>query len=284
MLPELPQEVPLYAINRKDNESVYSYLQEIKKDFNLKGAILRRKENIYSIGNISTGNFFLHFDLYNHTFDIPKLNIPMKVQKNDDPLEVLRSVLKGKGLLQFEETARIYQFPDKEKTWVRFTPKLALPLISIEEKNISTRNVTDNNGNKFYFGQTGYVDVEVSEQDSEIIGLYHYFPNIREDQQVPLSQKENIITDVQNGIFLHGKTKLQYPGAVPLKERNTFYKTLQNDEVQISNATIEEVECGYFSQDTNKLQHFIVPSCIISGKGKVNDNSVLFDVVIPITK
>lgn len=284
LLPRLPINAPLYSILRDENKSVFSQLRKMKEDFNLSGAVVRRKENSYSITNISTGEFFLHFDLYHHTFDVPRVNIPFNVSQGENPLELLRKKLKEKNVLQFEETAQVYRFPEEGKAWVRFTPKLPLPLLSLENHAAGMRTLYDENGDKFLFGQLGYVDVELDEKSSKITALYHYFPNIEEIDNISLMGTKKISEVIEKGKFDLATVQLQYPGALSAEQRSGFYKEIKNKNISILEASIDEIECGYFTHDQNKVQHFIAPSCIISGTGKVNGNTSLFSAVLPIAE
>lgn len=284
MLPDFPDSLPLYAIDRKTDESAFSIIKKLRDELGITGAVTRRKENIYSVSNIQTGEFFLHFNLYHYTFHVPKFDLGLEITEEEDPLTVLRSILQEKGLLQFENVADIQSFAEEDTTWVRFTPKFDFPLLSLEDPNEAYRSIYDAKGNKYLYGQLGYVDVEIDEANSGMISLYHFFPNIREEETVSLLGKVHIREAIEKGEFHLGKLELKYPGALSLEDRSTFYENIQKEDVEILEAIPEEVECGYFVHDRNKVQHFIAPVCKISGTGKVGGKSTLFEMILPIVE
>ncbi len=266
-MPTLPEEAPVYLLDRPTNADVFDVVKSIADAFGIEGTVIRTDQQNYAVANIMTGDYYLYYDLFHLTFDAEWLEIPV-----ENSIEGVQAALQDAGLLNFPVTTT--EDEDEYYFWYRFTPDLALPIVSME---------TPGDDSVFEPGKVGTIDVAVTEDDT-IQEIKSGFPNIKETDTVALADTATLSEKFAAGSFRLGSVDLQYPGALPLEDKRAFFELSGANAISISDAEISDVECGYFVETEENLQALFAPVCIANGQGRVDSYSVLFRVVVPATE
>jgi hypothetical protein len=265
-LPKLPETVPVYFFDRPEESDIFSFLKDLSKHLELKGAIIRMNPQTYSIADIAKGNYFLNYDLYHLGFTASKLDIFLEEEGENN----VKNTLKRWGLLQFPNVEKISTDSRGEK-WYRYIPDLPLSVLTLQKKSFSSG-----------FTPGTFGEVHVQSDGDYITGIISQFPNIVEQGTFSLFGKEEINQILREGVFFLGDIELQYPGAVPGEERRIFHSISERERISIAEAELSRVECGYFLKDKRFFQALLSPICMAHGKGKVKHYSVQFSVGFPV--
>lgn len=269
-VPSLPESVPLYLLARPTDTRVFAVLKDIAAALGIKGSVVRMDNQNYAVANISTGDYYLFFDLFHLTFDAKGLAIAIATSGADG----IKEVLTAAGLLGFPNTVTEATDDNTGATWYRFTPQLPLPVVSLDPP-------TDDS--VFTPGKTGTVDVAI-DSEGNISEINSSFPNITEKSTATIAPADEIATRITTGSFRLGDVELQYPGAMPLEDKRKFYDLQNADTITIADAEVSKLECGYLSETEATVQALLSPVCIVHGKGRVESYSVLFRTVVSVTK
>ncbi len=260
-IPTLPTEAPVYLLDRPTEAGLFDVVRNLADNLGINGTVIRSDKQNYAVANIMTGDYFLFYDLFHLTFEANSLKIAAV------GAEAVKTALQSAGLLSFPVTESVVE--EENSTWYRFTPELALPIVSMDE-------ATDES--IFASGKTGTIDVEV--KNDTIVQIKNSFPNIVEKNVTALADAEAITAKLAEGNFRLGSVDLQYPGALPLEDKRKFFDLKSSNAIAISDAEISAVECGYYVETDETVQSLLAPICIAHGQGRVDSYSVLFRVVI----
>jgi hypothetical protein len=267
LMPPLEEEAPLYILDRPEDKSIYKFIIQIGQKLGIEGAVLRMNEQDFTIANIATGDTFMNYDLYHLTYTANDL----EVEVDGEGIDAVEKAMAGAGLLGFDYTSEEHQ-DEAGNTWYRFVPDLPLPAISFADSDM----VTD----AFEPGQAGVVDVAV--EGNTITEIIANFPNIRQKGIVDVADAEGIASAVVDGEFRLGHVELQYPGPLSIEEKRAFFDDSRQEQIDINEAELSVVDCGYILEDDETVQALLAPSCVAYGKGKLNERSVLFKVAFPV--
>ncbi len=266
-IPDLPEKATVYLLDRPEESSIFDYLRELSDQLRIKGAIIRMSPQKYAVADIASGEYFLTYDLYHLLFNADSLNIP-----SEDGEDGVTASLEKWGLLGFPFTKK-EAVDNNDNTWYRYSPDLPLPVLTLNRKPVS---------NTFEPGELGSVDVETD--GDYIMAIRSQFPNIKEFDILPLLNTEEVSKSLSEGSFKLGSMELQYPGAVSLDDKKSFYQISKREKISISDAKLSDMECGYLLEDDKNIQALMSPVCIAHGRGKVKQQSVFFQVVVPAVK
>lgn len=274
--------VPLYAVDRDTEVPVFEKVKEITSAFGIGGTTLRMSKSDYATFDMASGDTLMMYDFFKNTFQIPALDILLD-NKEEDAAYALEWKLYEMGLLRFPYSANYGNTSDGGKV-VRFAPELELPIIRFD--------VTPAEGSAhdllgvdeaFPIGISESIDARIN-SDDRLTELYAFFPNLEKWGDVVLLNKDEIITLLESGEFVYGSAELQHPGALTLEERLEFYEMAESDEVEVTEAELYDVLCGYFQEPEENYQLFYQPVCIAYGQGYVGEYAAEFASVISIAK
>lgn len=260
-VPSLSQTVPVYFIARPSDKTIFSVIKETASFLGIKGSVIRTDNQTYSVGNVSTGTFPLTLDLYHMSLTASNLNLPGADQ------QAVKDTLTKAGLLNFPST-QSRQTDQTGGVWYRFTPQLALPVISLDQP-----------GSSFTPGAAGSIDVAVDKNNS-ITRIQAMFPNVVQKGTVALARKDEIVKRITSGPFLKGDIALQYPGATSLTDKRKFFSLQADNNISITGAQIDSVTCGYFLNTDQTIQTILPPACQAAGRGTVGGFPVIFRVIV----
>lgn len=261
VLPELPAQAPVYLLNRPTDESVFDTIRDLATDMGIEGAVLRSNRQKYSVADISKGEYFMTYDMYHLGFDATIMKAPI--------VGTVKDTLLNWGVLSFPNPQETTSVDSKGVTWHRFSPELELPVVTLDEKDTT----------EFREDILGEVQAEVD--GDNITHVIARFPNVLPKETVDLLDKEGMVAALNTEEFAIGNVELQYPGALSLAEKREFFEASREDTVQITNAEVMDMKCGYYLEDDEVLQALLSPLCIVSGQGKVEGKSALFTVAFP---
>lgn len=268
-IPALPSSAPVYLLARPTGSSTFSLVKDLAASLGLKGSVVRMDNSHYAVANISTGDYYLFYDLYHLTFTAEGLSIPLI----GTGVEGVQSTLTKAGLLGFTNQGSEETDQTTGESWYRFIPKLALSVVTLDPMS---------DDSIFTPGKNGAIDVQV--KDGKIIKITNFFPNVIKQDDINLASSEDIAADILTGIFKLGDASLQYPGALSLENKRKFFEVTNQENIAISNAKLSKLDCGYLIETDESVQAVLVPVCIASGQGEVEGFSVIFRGVVSIVK
>lgn len=260
VIPKMPESAPVYLLDRPEDNTVYDVIKELGDYMGLSGAVIRMNPQSFALANIQTGQYFMTFDMYHLLFAADNLEVLAENGVED--------TLRSWGLLNYP-----YTIEEKEDnngdTWNVITPDLDLPVITMEE-DVSATFTPDTLG-----------EIHVKTEGDYITHIISRFPNIKEKEELSLVTAEDISEILSSGEFELGDVELQYPGALSVEQRRSFYDVVDRERISIDEAEATRMECGYLLEDQRNVQVLLSPVCIAQGNGKVNDYSVFFKVLFP---
>lgn len=268
-LPELPASAPVYLLDRPTDMRIFNVLKTLAESLGIKGSVVRMDPQNYAVANITTGDYYLFYDLFHLTFDAEGLAYKLA----EAGVAGVEKALTDMGLLGFERTVTEETDAETGAKWIRFTPKLPLPVVSLDRP-------TDLTG--FTPGKAGTVDVRV--EGDTIVQIDNSFPNVAKKDTATIAGKEDLLARIKEGAFRLGDVQLQYPGALALEDKRRFFELASEEKLAIADAELARLECGYLLENEESVQALLAPVCIAHGKGKVDAYSVLFRVVISAAK
>lgn len=259
--PTLPEEAPVYLLDRPTEESTFDSLRTLAENLGIRGAVLRSNRKNYSVADIAKGEYYLTYDMYHLMFDASVMNAPVEGS--------VKETMENWGLLAFPSTEEIVM-DRRDRQWYKYVPELDLPILTMARVEADGEFQPDKLG-----------EVHVLSDGKRITRIISRFPNIEEKDVLPLLSSEGMAESLSEAEFVLGDVILQYPGALPIEEKRSFYEYSRGENVTVGEAELDRVECGYLLEEDNVLQAILSPACMAHGKGKIDGNSVIFRVVFP---
>ncbi len=263
---QIPESLPVYLLERPTDKSLLEVVQEMGETLGIKGVVVRLNEQTYTITDLLSADYFLYYDVFHLTFDAEGIAASI----SGSGAQAVADALNTAGLLRFpystsEETDRFGE------NWIRFTPDLPLPVITLN---------TPAKTGSYEPKEAGSVNVQMNDS-GDIENIYHYFPNIVEKDVLDTASTENLSATIAAGVFELGKVELQYPGAIPIEDRRAFFESLEAQNISITGAEVNGVECGYYLETGSSVQAVLAPVCVVDAVGRVGNYSVIFQGIVP---